>query len=254
MEYLPQAIEYPPPPKDRLDFIGGGASSVVKFLPPDRVLKFAHNDVPQDAEHERKIFEVLGSHPRIVRYFGMWKDKNRSVVLEYHPRGYLRQVLMELGQDRNNADDNEDENAIPRRKWAVQIVEGLIYIHSKGVVHGDLNASNILVGDSDDVVLCDFAGSSLNSEKPVALYSEPRHFRPREKGEEEMRIIKDDLFALGSVLYELYSHQKPYAEKPDHEVEKLYPKAYFPTFRAYRGTRDYKMLDRRVSGRKTSAR
>ncbi|KAK1762341.1 tkl protein kinase [Phialemonium atrogriseum] len=197
-------MEYHPPPKNHLDFIGGGASSIVNFLPPDRVLKFAHDNLPQDAEHERKVLEVLGSHPRIVRYFGMWKEKNRSVVLEYHPRGY------------------------PRRRWAVQIVEGLVYIHSKGIVHGDLNASNILVTDSDDVVLCDFAGSSLNGEKPVALCFEPRHLRPRGEGEDETRNIKDDLFALGSVLYELYSDKKPYAEKEDHEVGKLYRQGTFP--------------------------
>lgn len=111
-------MEYPPPPKNHLDFIGGGASSIINFLPPDRVLKFAHDKLPQDAEHERKVLEVLGPHPRIVRYFGMWKEKNRSVVLEYHPQGCLRQVLTELGRNRNDSDTG-DENEIPRRRWAV---------------------------------------------------------------------------------------------------------------------------------------
>ncbi|KAK3937483.1 tkl protein kinase [Diplogelasinospora grovesii] len=207
-------MEYLPPPTKIHDCIGGGTSFNVTFLPPDRVLKWTHKDVPHDAEQERKILELLGPHPRIVRYFGMWKEENTSIVLEYHPG---------FEPNRNDADTD-----IPRRRWAVQIAEGLAYIHSKGIVHGDVNASNVLVTSDDDIVMCDFVGSSLDGEKAFAPCHEARHFRPRERHEDDIRFVQDDLFALGSLLYELYTHQKPYARQRDHEVEKLYREGIFP--------------------------
>jgi hypothetical protein len=97
-------MKYLSPPTKIHDCIGGGTSFNVTFLLPDRVLKWTHKDVPYDAEQERKILELLGPHPRTVRYFGMWKKENTSIVLEYHPRGCLRQVLSGFEPNRNDAD------------------------------------------------------------------------------------------------------------------------------------------------------
>lgn len=37
-----------------------------------------------------------------------------------------------------------------------QIVEGLLYMHSKGIVYGDLKAENVLINKFGEVKLCDF--------------------------------------------------------------------------------------------------
>lgn len=199
--------------------VSAGSSGNVFLLAPDLVVKLGHLGWPHHVEHEHKVYEALGLHPRIVEYLGTWNDINRSAVLRYHPRGCLRQVLQ-------RAADNEVP--VPRRKWAVQLAEALVFIHSKGVVHGDINASNVLVTDHDDVLLCDFAGAALNGEPPVVACYEIRHFRPRSNDDEwASRSEADDLFALGSLLFELYTGEKPFKDKEENEVEKLYKRGIF---------------------------
>ncbi|KAG8875733.1 hypothetical protein FRB97_004768 [Tulasnella sp. 331] len=43
-------------------------------------------------------------------------------------------------------------------KWKLvkQIAEGLIYLHSQHIVHGDLKSTNVLVDSNGDAALCDF--------------------------------------------------------------------------------------------------
>ncbi|KAI0653231.1 kinase-like domain-containing protein [Cubamyces menziesii] len=45
-----------------------------------------------------------------------------------------------------------------------QIAEGMEYLHSKDVLHGDLKASNVLVNDTKECVLADFGMSEMKSE------------------------------------------------------------------------------------------
>lgn len=59
-------MEYLPPPTKIYDFVGGGTSFIVTFLPPDCVPKWTHKDVPHYAKHEREILELLRPHPRII--------------------------------------------------------------------------------------------------------------------------------------------------------------------------------------------
>jgi len=42
--------------------------------------------------------------------------------------------------------------------WIIlaQIIEGLLYMHSKGIVYGDLKAENVLINKYGEVKLCDF--------------------------------------------------------------------------------------------------
>lgn len=37
-----------------------------------------------------------------------------------------------------------------------QVIEGLLYIHSKGVVYGDLKAENVLINNKGEIKICDF--------------------------------------------------------------------------------------------------
>jgi abelson tyrosine-protein kinase 1 len=45
-----------------------------------------------------------------------------------------------------------------------QVARGMEYLHEKGVLHGDLKASNVLVSDHAHCVISDFGQSELKSE------------------------------------------------------------------------------------------
>jgi serine/threonine protein kinase len=187
---------------------GTGTSSVVWRISPDRVAKCHRPGQLCEIEHEHRILERLGQHPLIIKSFGL---EAGQLFLEYHPRE-LRNVLL-------------SRTHIHREKWALQIAEVLFHVHAKNIIHRDLNSRNIRIQVSEDIVLCDFAGSSLDGLTATGVRGEVRFCR---LPYHSMATVQDDLFALGSVLYELSTGSVPYATLEDKEVIRRYSDKIFP--------------------------
>ncbi len=191
--------------------IGSGSSSVVFRISSDRVIKCARLDQCQEIEHEHRVLERLDRHPLIVKSFGLQREGVLS--LEYHPQT-LRQFV-------------RSGSVIPLMEWAVKITTSVVYIHSKRVIHFDLSTRNILVKASGGLALCDFAGSSLDGEGPAGLGTEGElRFSSPNRGRDA--TIQDDIFAMGSVFYELSTKAVPYTDRADEEVISLYCGQKFP--------------------------
>ncbi|KAJ3531793.1 hypothetical protein NMY22_g8005 [Coprinellus aureogranulatus] len=67
-----------------------------------------------------------------------------------------------------------------RRKWDLfrfmhEIAEGMVYLHHKGVLHGDLKAANVLVDDDYTCVITDFGQSEIKSEAYRLSGESPPH-------------------------------------------------------------------------------
>lgn len=88
------------------------------------------------------------------------------------------------------------------------VADALSYVHAKGVVHGDIKASNVLLDVNGAPYLSDFgvsrgigqiaAGGSLIAQSPQSLDGHPA-------------AAADDIFALGSLIFELLSGRPPWA-------------------------------------------
>jgi len=77
---------------------------------------------------ELSVMEML-RHPNIVEYYGIEVHRDRVYIFEEYCGGGSLAALLELGRI-------EDETVI--QLYALQMLEGLNYLHVKGIVHRDI--------------------------------------------------------------------------------------------------------------------
>ncbi|KAG8670644.1 hypothetical protein FPOAC2_10022 [Fusarium poae] len=192
-------------------------------------------DTDETFEREAAIYDALGSHKHILKSYGVAylpaaegeesvpspksERKAWALKLERAPYGNLRQRILK-------------GDALPmaqRLSIALDLAETLQYIHSRGVIWGDISTRNILLFDNHHIKLSDFAGSSLQGVYPDILFAcEPRYWIPSTDppGPERSRFEKE-LFALGTGICEITEWALPYGEIEIEELqEKLMHGAY----------------------------
>ncbi|RDL37509.1 Uncharacterized protein BP5553_04942 [Venustampulla echinocandica] len=176
-------------------------------------------DEPGEASEveKKKIYERLGRHPQILTSYGKCESKaGKGLTLEYLPAGL---VVRHLAQEKYLEE---------RKEWPAQAINAVTYVHSKGVIHGDIGAHNFLVSKDGSVVLADFCGSSLDG-STAAVAPSIRYSRPISMEERLLNIrVRDDLFALGAVLYEIAVGSRIWESKDDRNVTKLYETGELP--------------------------
>jgi len=145
------------------------------------------------------------SHPCIVSYYGfILNEEYLNIILEYVENGSLLNTLKSFG--------NFPEKLIAN--YTVKILEGLEYLHAKGVVHCDLKAANVLTTKSGDVKLTDFGVSrrlNVMDEKTSAVVGTPNWMAPEIITLSGI-VPQSDLWSLGCTIIELHTGKPPYSE------------------------------------------
>lgn len=176
---------------------GNGFSLAVKVIQKG---DFSKREAVQKMVVEKEILRIL-RHRNILRLFGtVQSDENVYFFLEFCPLGSLRRLVSIRGR-------LEVEEIRP---IAAQIIEALCYIHSEGIIYGDLKAENVLLNARGELKLCDFnlSGTRVTLENKVQgtlSYISP------EVIEGLPRNFKSDFWALGVLLYLLFYGKLPFS-------------------------------------------
>jgi len=95
-----------------------------------------------------------------------------------------------------------------------ELSEAVEHVHSKMVIHCDIQPTNILVDRDSHLKLVDFQGRYLSDDGSVILdrwTGEPcRYFCPRDN--EFTANFKTDIFALRSTIYFIMTGQEVFAD------------------------------------------
>lgn len=102
-------------------------------------------------KEEMTVLEML-NHPNVVQYFGVEVHRDKVYIfMEYCEGGSLSSLLAH-GRI-------EDEMVI--QVYALQMLEGLAYLHQSGVVHRDIKPENILLDHNGVIKFVDFGAAKV---------------------------------------------------------------------------------------------
>lgn len=191
-------------------FLTAGTVGIIYAIDEHHVIK-----VPSLGEFERQAYD------REIRAYTRLGHHERIAHCEVQEEG----LQLERGICLRDFLQSPSGSSIPldsKLQWAQEAAEGLVYIHSKGIIHADVGCHNMILDGSGSghVKFIDFAGSGIDDEDPLVCY-EWCSFRPTsEIG------VSTDIFAFGSMLFEIESGQVPYSElakDPGMEMGSLVP-------------------------------
>lgn len=151
----------------------------------------------------RKEIELLSKlkHKNIVSYLGTSKStRNLYVHLEYIEGGSLSQLIHEFGK-----------LSLPLiQHYTIQILTGLSFLHSKGIVHRDIKPNNLLITKDGILKLADFGCSKqvielskFASYTGTSIYMSPESHRQKDVGK------KADIWATGVTIIEMINGLGP---------------------------------------------
>lgn len=179
---------------------------------------------------ELSVMEML-HHPNVVEYYGIEVHRDRVYIFEEYCQGGSLAQLLEHGRI-------EDEGII--QVYTMQMLEGLAYLHSKGIVHRDIKPDNILLDHLGVIKFVDFGAAKILAKNQRSIqrsrrgtewssYSQmpsingvgvisngltgtPMYMSPEViKNDKRGRHGAMDIWSLGCVVLEIATGKKPWS-------------------------------------------
>ncbi|XP_047654406.1 serine/threonine-protein kinase PLK4 isoform X2 [Phacochoerus africanus] len=157
----------------------------------------------QRVQNEVKIHCQL-KHPSILELYNYFEDSNYVyLVLEMCHNGEMNRYLKNR---RKPFSENE------ARHFMHQIITGMLYLHSHGILHRDLTLSNLLLTRNMNIKIADFGLATqlkMPHEKHYTLCGTPNYISP-EIATRSAHGLESDIWSLGCMFYTLLIGRPPF--------------------------------------------
>ena len=147
-----------------------------------------------------------------------------NIICEYAEGGDLYSRIQKQKQNKIHFKESEII------KWFTQICNGLEYIHSKNVIHRDLQTKNIFLTKNDQIKIGNFGNAKkiITTIQDVTKLIDSTSILAPELIENKQYTKKIDIWSLGIILYELMTFRKPFEIQSISELIKKIKKADYP--------------------------
>jgi len=184
----------------RADDLTLGQAVAMKFLPEEAT---SHEGMLERFKNEVRIARRV-SHPNVCRVYDVGDvDGATFFTMEYVDGEDLASLLRRIGR-------LSSDKAVEISR---QICAGLAAAHAKGVLHRDLKPANIMLDGRGQVVITDFglAGVADDIRGAEIRSGTPAYMAPEQIEGREVTMLSD-IYALGLVLYEIFTGKRAFAE------------------------------------------
>lgn len=203
------------------DLLGEGAMGVV-YRAMDTVLqrfvavKLMTTGIARDPDlRERFLREARAAgslqHPNIVTIYDFGEVGDQLfIAMQYIEGADLTEII-------------QRQDPLPlhaKIDIVIDVLNGLAYAHRRGVIHRDIKPANIRISSEGRAHIMDFGIARLSESSMTrsgVLIGTPDYMSPEQVTGDELTPASD-IFAVGTVLYELLTNTKPFKAETLHSV------------------------------------
>jgi len=143
------------------------------------------------------------NHPNIVGVFDYGEeDPVAYIVMEYAPGTELKKIL-----------DRGDRLPIPEVLRIMEnVLEGLQFSHSRGVVHRDIKPGNIILAEDGTIKIADFGIARVESSQMTqagTVMGTPAYMSPEQFMGQPVDN-RSDIYSAGAMFYQLLTGERPF--------------------------------------------
>ena len=220
-----QPLNFPYPFNENYELLGtlgkGGMGYVYKALDKrlNREVAFKILDSTSDVEAIKRFYLEAQAmkeldHQNIVHVFDFGQQGNQLFISMTYVQGIS---LAEILQNKSKLSFEAIEVIIK------QIARGLLYAHSKGIVHRDVKPSNIMLTRDNRVYIMDFGISYIQEMEKERLtrtgmtMGTPEYMSPEQCHGDEV-TLQSDIYSMGVILYEMTCGRLPFEGRRPVEI------------------------------------
>ncbi len=196
----------------------GGMAEIYKAIQPAlkrtvvvKKLKDPNREIIARFKQEALLSAGFGHENLLAIYDFLYHERSYYLVMEYVDGEDLRTIVDYL------APVPPDIAAL----LIMEIARGLEYTHAQNIIHRDIKPGNILISYEGDVKLIDFGvardETSTRLTMTGLIVGTPAYMSPEQASGEPL-TPQSDLYALGTLLYELLTGIKPFAGENHTEI------------------------------------
>ncbi len=207
-----------------LEKLGEGGMGVVYKAQDTKLdrfvaLKFLPAHVSKSEQEKSRFIQEAKSasalnHPNVCTIYG---------IDEFEGQQFIEMELVDGGTLRDKISESQLLSIKQVVEYAVQIGEALHEAHSKGIVHRDIKAENIMVNSKNQIKVMDFGLAKLKGSLKLTRTSSTIGTLAYMSPEQIQGIEADtrsDIFSFGVVLFELATGKMPF--RGEHEAAIMY--------------------------------
>src|SRR5438270_3730908 len=195
-----------------VSLIGRGGMGEIYRADDLKLAQIVALKVVSHREHAALLYEEVRigrqiSHPNVCRVYDIGEENgDLFITMEFVDGEDLASLLRRVGR------------LSPEKALAVcrDICAGVAAAHEKGVIHRDLKPANVMIDGRGRARVTDF-GLAVAGDRATDSAGTPAYMAPEQLAGESASV-RSDIYALGLVLYEVFTGRRTFESTSSHDL------------------------------------